>query len=158
MENKNLSESLICVLTGCGDSISFPNNGFPVKVNLHSRTAQSALQPEIEMWNILSVAYRENTIGFSNNNPSFPLSQHGLCKRFMHTLSENEQPIKDVLEKDSLQHWPGMSHETLLSCGHKYFCKLKPGKTNTSYSIKLSLDSIILFCFWLIYVNLLLHQ
>ncbi|XP_072785744.1 uncharacterized protein [Taeniopygia guttata] len=30
--------------------------------------------------------------------------QHGLCKRFMHTLSKNEQPIKDLLEKDSLLH------------------------------------------------------
>lgn len=49
MENENLSESLICVLTGCGDSISFLNNGFPGKVNLHSRTAGSGSQPEIEM-------------------------------------------------------------------------------------------------------------
>lgn len=87
---------------GCGGSISFPNNGFPVKVNLHSRTAWSALQPEIEMWNTLSVAYRENTISFSDNDPSCPLSQHCLCKWFMRTLSKDDQLVKDLPEKDSL--------------------------------------------------------
>lgn len=143
----------ICVHTGCGDSISFLNNGFPVKVNLHLRTAWSSSQPEIELWNTLSVACSENTVASPNTDPSCPPSQHCLCKSFIHTLSKDDQLIKDLTEEDRLKHHLSMLHETLQSSGHKYCYKPKPDNTNIS-----QLCLIILFCFKLISVNLLLKE
>lgn len=76
---------------GCGGSISVPNNGFPVKVNLRSRTAWSGLQPEIETWNSLSVIIGKMLSPFQVLNPAVLFLNivfaNGLCTLFQRMVS-----------------------------------------------------------------------